>query len=105
MMAVNKEDFFQAAPGSVPWSTAWQGPESVLYGHAVHDLSTPRVDEHDGYACYGIDTGCVYGGHLTAVIIDPDGGELTHVVSEKAKKQYYKPPKNWRVGRPTSSLD
>jgi hypothetical protein len=106
--ARNKEDFFAAAPGSVPWATAWKGPENVIYGHAVHSLVEPRVDNptHD-VNCFGIDTGCVYGGSLTALIIHPDNPShlRTSLARVKAKRQYFKPPKNWRVGGPTSSPD
>lgn len=58
--------------GSVFWTERWKGPESVVYGHAVHDLVTPRIDEFPGGRCIGIDTGCCYGGMLTAFIPEED---------------------------------
>jgi diadenosine tetraphosphatase ApaH/serine/threonine PP2A family protein phosphatase len=59
--------------GAVSWWTLWKGPESVIYGHAVHSLVSPRIDEpQPGIRCIGIDTGCVFGGRLTAAIIDKD---------------------------------
>lgn len=79
-------------PGSVPWGVRWQGPENVVYGHAVHSLSEPRVDAHEGYACYGIDTGCVFGGRLTALIL-PDG-KKPEFAQVQAKREYYPWAKN-----------
>jgi hypothetical protein len=61
-------------PGTVFWTERWRGPDSVVYGHHVHDLQDPRVDQcGDGVECVGIDTGCVFGGRLTAMILGPDG--------------------------------
>lgn len=57
------------AAGSVPWATRWRGPESVIYGHRVFDLAAPRVDTPaPDVACWGIDTGCCFGGRLTGLI-------------------------------------
>ena len=30
--------------GSQPWMAAYDGPDNVVYGHAVHSLSRPRID-------------------------------------------------------------
>jgi hypothetical protein len=54
--------------GSRYWAELWKGPVSVVYGHAVHSLEKPRVDRADtGVSCWGIDTGCCFGGRLTAL--------------------------------------
>ena len=68
---VGGDDPTVAPPGSRPWASAWRGPESVVYGHQVHDLGTPRVDRHPGSGaeCWGIDTGCCFGGRLTALVL------------------------------------
>jgi hypothetical protein len=60
-----------APPGSRYWASAWDGLESVTYGHHIHDLATPRIDEAraPGAVCLGLDTGCCVGGRLTAVIL------------------------------------
>jgi bis(5'-nucleosyl)-tetraphosphatase (symmetrical) len=53
-----------------PWAQAWTGPASVVYGHRVHALDAPRWDEPvPGVVCAGIDTGCCYGGRLTALVL------------------------------------
>jgi hypothetical protein len=59
-------------PGVRRWAQAWTGPERVVYGHHPQSLSEPRRDEPaPGVRCVGIDTGCVYGGRLTALVL-PD---------------------------------
>jgi hypothetical protein len=56
--------------GVRPWAAAWTGPESVVYGHFPQRLDRPKRDEPSpGVVCLGIDTGCVYGGRLTALAL------------------------------------
>jgi serine/threonine protein phosphatase 1 len=45
------------------WTNHWRGPERVVFGHTVVDkpLVTPFA--------VGIDTGCAFGGALTAVVL------------------------------------
>lgn len=71
------------------WSTMWNRREHVLYGHNVTLLYAPllNVKEKTGY-CLGLDTGCVFGGCLTAFVIHEDGH--CYVKSVKAKKDYWK---------------
>lgn len=45
------------------WTHFWKGPERVIFGHTV--LDRPLVSEH----AVGIDTGCVHGYALTAVVL------------------------------------
>jgi predicted phosphodiesterase len=52
------------APDGPPWADTWGGKPFVVYGH------TPRPNVMERPGSIGIDTGCVYGGHLTAYIID-----------------------------------
>jgi len=76
--------------GTVYWAEKWQGPESIIYGHCVHDLKNIRVDNPaPDVHCIGIDTGCCFGGHLTAAFITPDGRYEGQFVQVKAKKTYY----------------
>ncbi len=53
------------AEGFVPWQELYDGPETVVYGHTVY--AEPHIRPNS----IGIDTGCVFGGRLTALIL-PD---------------------------------
>lgn len=67
------------------WTENWYGPESVVYGHNVHSYEDPLITEvAPGVTCYGLDTGCCFGGRLTALIL-----ETKEVVQVQAKKVYY----------------
>lgn len=67
-------------PGVRRWAEAWTGPESVVYGHFPQRLDSPKRDEPAaGVVCLGIDTGCVYGGRLTALVLP--GEEVVQVPS------------------------
>ncbi len=67
-------------PGVRRWALAWTGPESVVYGHFPQRLDLPKRDEpRAGVVCLGIDTGCVYGGRLTALVLP--GAEVVQVPS------------------------
>lgn len=59
---------------------------NVIYGHHVHSNENIQIDKYaNGTACYGIDTGCCFGGKLTALI-----WETKEVVQVKAKREYFK---------------
>jgi hypothetical protein len=75
--------------GAVPWGARWIGPPHVVFGHAaslepqIHPWAT------------GIDTGCVYGGYLTAMVLE-DGREPPAIaarrdvlVSVPARRRYF----------------
>lgn len=65
------------APEAAPWADFWGGSPFVVYGHTPR----PRVFERKG--SIGIDTGCVYGGHLTAYSIEDKS-----LVQVRAHKTY-----------------
>jgi len=60
-----------------PWARLWGGPSTVVFGHDA-DRGLQFYDK-----AMGIDTGCVYGGRLTAYILPEK-----KLVSVGAKKQY-----------------
>jgi serine/threonine protein phosphatase 1 len=62
--------------GAPWWYECWHGPELVLFGH-THSPS-PRVHSNGGrLVALGLDTGCVYGGALSAY--SPELDELEQV--------------------------
>lgn len=71
------------------WMERYDGNQNVVYGHAVHSLEHPRIDRRpNGVNCFGIDTGCAFGGHLTALILDTQAPASRQFVQVKAKQAY-----------------
>ena len=76
--AKNKEQ----PKGSIFWAEAWNQPMNVVFGHTR--FKEPKIFKNKNNVCVGIDTGCVYGGELTAYNINKN--EFTSV---KAERKYY----------------
>jgi serine/threonine protein phosphatase 1 len=66
-------------PEAPHWSTLWEGPPFVVYGH------TPREEVARTKWTLGIDTACVLGGCLTAYVLPEK-----KIVQVKARETYFK---------------
>jgi protein phosphatase len=74
-------------PVRYPWANDYRGKAMVLYGHTP----TPEPEWVNNTMC--LDTGCVFGGKLTALRY-PD----KEIVSVPAEKVWYEPVKPFRPG-------
>jgi serine/threonine protein phosphatase 1 len=63
-----------APPGAKHWSELYNHEDRIVYGHAVLSQDMPVVRNNT----YAVDTGCVFGGYLTAYIEDLDTGEVNY---------------------------
>lgn len=85
MMSLTED--LKRPPDSVFWTDRWRGPYHVIYGHTAHNLDNPAIEVNEHAAMFGIDTGCVYGGRLTALILD-ENNKVSETVQVQAKTQY-----------------
>ena len=69
-------------PVRLEWAADYRGRATVVYGH------TPQKEVHALNGTYCIDTGCVFGGSMTAFRYPEK-----ECVSVKALRQYYEPAK------------
>jgi serine/threonine protein phosphatase 1 len=76
------------------WFDHWEGPQRVFFGHTP--LEAPVVTEH----AVGLDTGCVYGGSLTAYDYRAD-----EVVSVPAFETYQSRPDRKVLDLPEVQVD
>lgn len=81
-----KSDPNEIPTGAVEWQQRWRGPESIVHGHIVH-WEPFCAEPVPGALCVGVDTGCCFGGKLTAAIFNGSGGR-PGFVSVNAKRTY-----------------
>jgi hypothetical protein len=68
---------------TVHWSEMWKGPEKIVYGHHIFAGNESKITDFS----VGLDTGCVFGGRLSAIIIKGDTFEY-ETVSVASKRNY-----------------
>jgi protein phosphatase len=80
-------------PVRYPWADDYRGRALVVYGHTP----VPQAVFHNNTIC--VDTGCVYGGSLTALRY-PE----RELVSVPAARQYYEPTRPLAPSDPTAAV-
>lgn len=95
-MVPYEDGHLEQPKGTVYWTDRWKGPKSVVFGHAVHSLKDPRInlinsDRLIPIRCVGLDTGCCFGGRLTAMILEDGKEEYLQFAQIRAKKEYHPP--------------
>ncbi|HLV20844.1 MAG TPA: hypothetical protein VKZ49_08175, partial [Polyangiaceae bacterium] len=79
--------------GSILWGARYTGPPHLVFGHNARE----GVQLHPWAT--GLDSGCVYGGALTAMVLEaaepvPPAAERQRVlVSVPARRVYFQPQK------------
>lgn len=77
-------DALAAPERAIEWQSMYDGEHNLVVGHEVHSLGEPRVDRlPNGHEVWNLDTGCVHGGHLTAMIL-----ETREIVQVRAAREY-----------------
>jgi diadenosine tetraphosphatase ApaH/serine/threonine PP2A family protein phosphatase len=69
----------------IPWYAVYRGEKIVLFGH------WPALQPRRGPRAIGLDTGCVYGGRLSAFVI-----ESNRLLSVPARRVYDQPKRKLR---------
>lgn len=82
---------FRQPANSIFWANVWDQSSDVIFGHTVVGLENIKTwDGTNGGRCYGIDTGCVFGGRLSAIVLDPNKPWDRSVVQVNALREYCK---------------
>jgi bis(5'-nucleosyl)-tetraphosphatase (symmetrical) len=85
---------FSQPVDSVEWSDVYSGKVNVIYGHQVNSLTDILVKTNSsGMRTIGIDTGCCFGGRLTAFCFDINQNK-EYIVQVQAQRQYSSIPHN-----------
>jgi len=80
---------FSAPADSVFWTEVYDGEPDVIFGHEVVSLGEIKTWQREGFGkCFGIDTGCAFGGMLSAVVMDTEKPLEREIVQVKALKEY-----------------
>ena len=71
----------------MPWARSWAGPMTVVFGHDARRGLQLRK------RAVGLDSGCVYGGQVTALVVpsaDADKGEPgeSELIAVQARRAY-----------------
>lgn len=78
---------FAQPKNSELWGDLYDGKLDIIHGHHVGDMEKPLIKQNkNGGRAIGIDTGCCFGGRLTAYVIGWTGDSFIQV---KAKKEHY----------------
>lgn len=78
-------------PNTDYWADKFEGGFDVIFGHNVVGLQEPKVwVNSNGGRCYGIDTGCVFGGRMTALVMH-ERGKPYEFVQVEAQEEYVAP--------------
>lgn len=86
MAGLDKE--LKPPEGAVFWTSQWKGPGHVIHGHSVRSKDDVLVEDHGGALTVSLDTGCVYGGHLSALIFPNADYETFTIKQVRATETY-----------------
>lgn len=87
-MASYAEGSLDQPANTVYWTRQYRGTRNVVYGHSVRSVTEPIVETNDnGAMMVAIDTGCCFGGRLSALVIEDDG--TTRIAQVQARQVYY----------------
>lgn len=84
-----------ANPGEriIHWTELWPGPRNIVYGHYVWDRV--HFSSVGDTLTIGIDTGCVHGGNLTALVFEKRGDSTNIDVAQVKADRVYSLRKPW----------
>lgn len=81
-LATTVRDFPKGQPGATRWWRQWRGPDAVVFGHDARQGLVDHRRDDGAPLCVGLDTGCVYGGALTAY--SPEEDRFVQVPARRA---------------------